>query len=215
MILFISDLHKSLDNKEEIESVKWLLNILDEIKPDYLIGAGDWGEGMSAADFSDILSRTKLIAVYGNHENFSIVKNFSIRDGQIISVGDMKVTGINGLIGDEENYGIPPNKFLKIISRLRDKNVDVLITHQPPYLPEIYPKMRYNEAAELMLQALEQIKPKLHLNGHMTDGCYSYYEFEWGKYLRVDSSSKFRCYAIIDKDVIVYQRGEEVFNFSL
>jgi Predicted phosphoesterases, related to the Icc protein len=215
MILFISDLHKSLDDKEEIESVKWLLNILDELKPDYLIGAGDWGEGMSTADFSDILSRTKLIAVYGNHENFSMVKNFSIRDGQIISVGAMKVAGINGLIGDDENYGISPNKFLKIISRLRDKNVDVLITHQPPYLPEIYPKMRYNEAAELMLQALEQIKPKLHLNGHMTDGCYSYYEFEWGKYLRVDSSSKFRCYAIIDKDVTVYQRGEEVFNFSL
>ncbi|MFP3347594.1 MAG: metallophosphoesterase family protein [Sulfolobaceae archaeon] len=215
MILFISDLHKSLDDKEEIESVKWLLKILDELKPDYLIGAGDWGEGMSAADFSDILSRTKLIAVYGNHENFSMVKNFSIRDGQIISVGAMKVAGINGLIGDDENYGISPNKFLKIISRLRDKNVDVLITHQPPYLPEIYPKMRYNEAAELMLQALEQIKPKLHLNGHMTDGCYSYYEFEWGKYLRVDSSSKFRCYAIIDKDVTVYQRGEEVFNFSL
>jgi hypothetical protein len=170
---------------------------------------------MSAADFSDILSRTKLIAVYGNHENFSIVKNFSIRDGQIISVGDMKVTGINGLIGDDENYGIPPNKFLRIISRLRDKNVDVLITHQPPYLPEIYPKMRYDEATELMLQALEQIKPKLHLNGHMTAGCYSYYKFEWGKYLRVDSSSKFRCYAIINKDVTVYQRGEEVFNFSL
>jgi Predicted phosphoesterase len=140
MILFISDLHKSLDDKEEIESVKWLLKILDELKPDYLIGAGDWGEGMSAADFSDILSRTKLIAVYGNHENFSMAKNFSIRDGQIISVGAMKVAGINGLIGDDENYGISPNKFLKIISRLRDKNVDVLITHQPPYLPEIYPK---------------------------------------------------------------------------
>ncbi|MFP3260922.1 MAG: metallophosphoesterase family protein [Sulfolobus sp.] len=187
-----------------------VLSIDEKVEKDFC-----QGEGMPAADFSDILSRTKLIAVYGNHENFSIVKNFSIRDGQIISVGDMKVTGINGLIGDDENYGIPPNKFLRIISRLRDKNVDVLITHQPPYLPEIYPKMRYDEATELMLQALQQIKPKLHLNGHMTAGCYSYYEFEWGKYLRVDSSSKFRCYAIIDKDVTVYQRGEEVFNFSL
>jgi len=64
------------------------------------------------------------------------LKNFSIRDGQIISVGDMKVTGINGLIGDDENYGIPPNRFLKIISRLRDKNVDVLITHHLPTSPK-------------------------------------------------------------------------------
>ena len=215
MILFISDLHKSLDNKEEMESVKWLLDILDDLKPDYLIGAGDWGEGMTIDDFSNILSRTRLIAVYGNHENFSIIKSFSIRDGQIIRVGKMRITGINGLIGDNKNYGIHPDKFLKIISKLKDKDIDILISHQPPYLPEIYPKMRYNEATELMLQAVEQIKPKLHLNGHMTAGCYSYYEFEWGKYLRVDSSSKFRCYAVIDEKVTVYQRGEEIFSFSL
>ncbi|ACP54733.1 metallophosphoesterase family protein [Saccharolobus islandicus] len=213
MIVLISDLHKSLNSIEEMESVKWLLDILDDLKPDYLIGAGDWGEGMTIDDFSNILSRTRLIAVYGNHENFSIIKSFSIRDGQIIRVGKMRITGINGLIGDNRNYGINPDKFLKLINKLKD--IDILITHQPPYLPEIYPKMRYNEATELMLKAVEQIKPKLHFNGHMTGGCYSYYEFEWGKYLRVDSSSRFRCYAIIDKDVTVYQRGEEIFNFSL
>jgi len=44
MILLISDLHKSLDSMEEVNSVKWLLNVLDELKPDYLIGAGDWGQ---------------------------------------------------------------------------------------------------------------------------------------------------------------------------
>ncbi|QIW22840.1 metallophosphoesterase [Sulfolobus sp. S-194] len=213
MILLISDLHKSLDSLEEMESVKWLLSILDELEPDYLISAGDWGEGMSRDDFSNILSRTRLITVYGNHENFSIIKSFSIRDGQIIRVGNMRITGINGLIGENKDYGIKPEKFLRIISKLRD--IDILISHQPPYLPEIYPKMRYNEAAELMLQALEEVKPKLHFNGHMTGGCYSYYEFEWGKYLRVDSSSRFRCYAVIDKDVTVYQRGEEVFSFAL
>ncbi|MBB5254625.1 metallophosphoesterase family protein [Sulfurisphaera ohwakuensis] len=213
MILLISDLHKSFDSLEEMESVKWLLSILDELKPDYLIGAGDWGEGMSIEDFSNILSRTKLIAVYGNHENFSIIKNFSIRDGQIIRVGNMRITGINGLIGDNKDYGIKPEKFLRIIGKLKD--IDILVTHQPPYLPEIYPKMRYNEATELMLQALEQVRPKLHFNGHMTGGCYSYYEFEWGKYLRVDSSARFRCYAVIDKNVTVYQRGEEVFSFDL
>jgi Icc-related predicted phosphoesterase len=43
VILLISDLHKSLDSIEEMNSVKWLLNVLDELKPDYLIGAGDGG----------------------------------------------------------------------------------------------------------------------------------------------------------------------------
>jgi len=41
-------------------------------------------------------------------------------------------------------------------------------------------------------------------------------ELKWGKYLRVDSSARFRCYALTDgRDVAVYQKGEEVFRFSL
>ena len=77
MILLISDLHKSLDSMEEVNSVKWLLNVLDELKPDYLIGAGDW-ETMAADDFSEILTRARLITVYGNHENFTTIRNLSI-----------------------------------------------------------------------------------------------------------------------------------------
>ncbi|MFP3297809.1 MAG: hypothetical protein RXO22_01800 [Thermocladium sp.] len=78
MILLISDLHKSLDSMEEMNSVKWLLNVLDELKPDYLIGARDWGEAMAADDFSEILTRIMLITVYGNHENFTTIRNLSI-----------------------------------------------------------------------------------------------------------------------------------------
>jgi len=29
---------------------------------------------MTADDFSEILARTRLITVYGNHENFAIIK---------------------------------------------------------------------------------------------------------------------------------------------
>jgi hypothetical protein len=36
---------------EEMNSVKWLLDVLDELKPEYLIGARDWGEAMTADDF--------------------------------------------------------------------------------------------------------------------------------------------------------------------
>jgi hypothetical protein len=38
-MLLISDLHKSLDSMEEMNSVKWLLDVLDELNPEYLIGA--------------------------------------------------------------------------------------------------------------------------------------------------------------------------------
>jgi len=32
----------------------------------------------------------------------------------------------------------------------------------------------------------------------MAGGCYTYYELKWGKYLRVDTSARFRCYALTD-----------------
>jgi predicted phosphodiesterase len=213
-MLLISDLHKSLDSVDEMNSVKWLLDVLDELKPDYLIGAGDWGEAMTADDFSEILARARLITVYGNHENFAIIKSLSIRDGQVVRVGGLRVSGINGLIGHDKDYGIPPGRFMRVVNKI--KGVDVLVTHQPPYIPELYPNMRDDEPAMLMAQALERIRPRLHFSRHMTGGCYSYYEFKWGKYLRVDSSARFRCYALTDgRDVAVYRKGEEVFRFSL
>jgi len=214
VILLISDLHKSLDSMEEMNSVKWLLDVFDKLKPEYLIGASDWGEEMVADDFSEILTRARLITVYGNHENFAIIKNLSIRDGQVVRVGGLRVSGINGLIGHDRDYGIPPGRFMRIVNKIEE--VDIFITHQPPYIPELYPNMRDSESAMLMTQALERIRPRLHFSGHMTGGCYSYYEFKWGKYLRVDSSARFRCYALTDgRDVAVYQKGEEVFRFSL
>jgi len=33
------------------------------------------------------------------HENFVIIKNLSIRDGQVVRVEELSVSGINGLIG--------------------------------------------------------------------------------------------------------------------
>ena len=214
MILLISDLHKSLDSMEEMNSVKWLLDVLDKLKPEYLIGAGDWGEEMVADDFSEILTRARLITVYGNHVNFAIIKNLSIRDGEVVRVGGLKVSGINGLIGYDRDYGIPPGRFMRVVNKIEE--VDIFITHQPPYIPKLYPYMRDDEPAMLMAQALERIRPRLHFSGHMTGGCYSYYEFKWGKYLRVDSSARFRCYALTDgRDVAVYQKGEEIFRFSL
>jgi len=148
------------------------------------------------------------------HENFAIIKNLSIRDGEVVRVGELRVSGINCLIGHDRDYGIPPGRFVRIVNKI--KGVDILVTHQPPYIPELYPNMRDSEPAMLMTQALERIRPRLHFSGHMTGGCYSYYEFKWGKYLRVDTSARFRCYALTDgRDITVYQKGEEVFRFSL
>jgi len=92
------------------------------------------------------------------HENFAIIKNLSIRDGQVVRVGELRVSGINGLIGYDEDYGIPPGRFMRIVNKI--KGVDILVTHQPPYIPELYPNMRDSEPAMLMTQALERIRPR-------------------------------------------------------
>jgi len=114
----------------------------------------------------------------------------------------VRVSGFNCLIGHDEDYGIPPGRFMRIG---KIKGVGILVTHQPPYIPELYPNMRDSEPAMLMTQALERIRPRLHFSGHMTGGCYSY-ELKWG--IRVDGSARFRCYALTDgRDVTVYQKG--------
>ena len=45
MILLISDLYKTLESAEEVESVRWLLHVLDGLEPEVLVSAGDWGGG--------------------------------------------------------------------------------------------------------------------------------------------------------------------------
>ncbi|MGC8988279.1 metallophosphoesterase family protein [Infirmifilum sp.] len=220
-ILFVSDLHKTLESLEEMESVDWLLSIIDAVKPDYLISAGDMGEAITAYDLQRITSRTKAIIVYGNHENFLVIKDYCVRDGQVIELGNLKVSGINGLVEEDEERKGRRREYafdVRLLARLskRLEGVDVLVSHQPPYLPEVYPGMRYSPGLEAFTRFLYEVRPKLHLSGHMTGGCYTYYEFPWGgRYLRVDSSSKHRCYAVIEEDrVTVYERSAEIFAFE-
>jgi hypothetical protein len=59
----------------------------------------------------------------------------------------LRVSGINGLIGYDRDYGIPPGRFMRVVNKI--KEVDIFITHQPPYIPELYPNMRDNEPAIL------------------------------------------------------------------
>lgn len=79
--------------------------------------------------------------------------------------------------------------------------MDILLMHEVPFLPQLYPHQRKSEGSIVALKAIELIKPKIVLNGHMHGCCYSYYEFPWGsRYLRVESSMHEKCYAILDTD---------------
>ncbi|AOL17224.1 metallophosphoesterase [Sulfolobus sp. A20] len=225
--LLVSDIHKSYEfyrGYDESVAVEWLLEIIDETKPQVLISAGDWDEGMTSEDFGRILSKVKLLTVYGNHENFPIIQRYAIPNGKVFEFGGLKIAGINGLVGDNNIKGIPittPTQFMNAIYRIKKyvPKLDILVTHQPPYIPEIYPKMRPDNYNELVFEAVEDLKPRLFFNGHMTAGCYSSYKFPSGtKYLRVDSSQIYKCYGLLESEVnevrVYNEDNEEVFSLT-
>jgi len=224
--LLVSDVHKSFNfykGYDESVAVEWLLEIIDKTEPEVLISAGDWDEGMTPEDFRKINSKVKLFTIYGNHENFPVIETYAMPNGKVFEVGGLKIAGINGLIGENSIKGIPlttPTQFMNAIYRIKNSvpKLDVLITHQPPYIPDIYPKMRADDYNELVFEAIEDLKPRLFFNGHMTAGCYSYYQFPSGtKYLRVDSSQIYRCYGILESEenkVTVYKDNKEIFSLN-
>ncbi|WP_252897083.1 metallophosphoesterase family protein [Metallosphaera hakonensis] len=134
--LLVSDLHKSYKSfkgQDESVSVEWLLGILDETKPDFLLGAGDWGEGVTPEDISRIISKVQLLTVYGNHENFPLIKPHSLPDGKVVQRGGLKIAGVNGLIGEgKREYMIAPDDFVHTVKKIkRVGEVDVFLAHQP------------------------------------------------------------------------------------
>ncbi|BBD73331.1 hypothetical protein HS1genome_1720 [Sulfodiicoccus acidiphilus] len=219
MILFVSDVHKSYKRRrvDETVAVDWLLKVIKKWEPDYLISAGDWDEGMSPEDFQKIGSLTKFLTVYGNHENFPLIKPIAMNDGKAYLVDDFRVAGINGLVGSGRPYSISPEDFTAAFRRAGRRKVDILVMHQPPYLPEVYPNMRRDEGGLLALEAIREVSPRLFLNGHMTGECYTYYRFPWGThYLRVDSSQECKHYAVLEGGKVkVYDNRKEVVSFVL
>lgn len=228
-LLFVSDLHKSLKpfkGVDESGAVQWLLDLIDAERPDALLSAGDWDQ-VSEDDMRSITSRTELVTVYGNHENFPVIEGYSLRQGQILDLNGIRISGINGLISDEESkpYHISTSKVKrwveKIKRRLGNDRLDILLAHQPPYLPELYPQMSYDTYAVFMMKVIEELKPILFLNGHMS-GCYSYTVLSLGgvqvNYLRVESSQVYKCYGIIDINegkMEVFRDGEPIFTTKI
>ncbi|MFP3314288.1 MAG: metallophosphoesterase [Thermocladium sp.] len=212
-LLLVSDLHKSI-YPEEFYSINWLINLINEVKPDAVLSAGDWDEYVTPSDMYEVISRVSLITIYGNHENFSLIKRYAISDGSIHVVKGLRVSGINGLIGEEDGlYTISIDRFMNVIDKVKRRigRPDIFIMHQPPYLPDQYPWMRQDKFSEAALEAVNILRPRLLLNGHMTGSCYNYGKYEWGTYLRVDSSQRYKCYAVLtisNSRIKVFNDGE-------
>ena len=216
--MVINDLHydkRVFKGIDESRAWEWLLSIVDYHKPDLLLSCGDWGTGINFKEFYELLKKAIVLTIYGNHEDVDVLtKLYNVRtseylpvlmgNSRVYDVGDLKVAGINGIIAKKKKVrrGIPrktPEEFLECAKKLEGKDIDILLMHETPYLPELFPFMVRDFRSETALEAVKIIKPRLVINGHMHSGGYRTHDFPWRtKYIYIDSSQKERHYLILN-----------------
>ncbi len=217
-VMVISDLHYDkhvYKGVDESKAWEWLLDIVDYHEPDLLLSCGDWGTSISVEEFYELLKKTIVLTIYGNHEDMNVLTRLYniktkeylpvlVEDGRVYEFNNLRITGINGIIALKKKIrkGVPrktPQEFLAVAEKLKNKNIDVLLIHETPYLPELFPFMRDSTASRTALKTIEIVKPRLVFNGHMHNGCVKTHNFPWStQYIYISSDQKEKCYTIIE-----------------
>jgi len=234
----ISDLHydrRVFRGVDESRAWEWLLSIVDYHKPDLLLSCGDWGTAISFDEFYELLKKTIVLTIYGNHENMNVLtKMYNIKvdiylsvlmeDSRVYGIGGLRVAGINGIIAKKRKTkkGVPrktPEEFLEAAEKLKNKNVDVLLMHETPYLPELFPFMAKDFRSLTTLEAIRIVKPKLVVNGHMHSGCFKTHTFPWDtRYIYISSDQREKCYLVLNTDNMkleVWRNFKEINGFKV
>ena len=241
-ILFVSDLHYTR-RKPELEQGEWLLNLVDETKPDILLSAGDWDELTDEKFLSDLVQKVPVLTIYGNHENMDSLKSVKnpllenidilLPDYTPFQFEGLKILGVSGIWSGRRRsrHGIPRKKGTEFIDLAREFyekynpkkfDIDILLIHDVPNIPEYEEKFTMHAGTMIVRKVIELLKPKLVLNGHTHLSEYTFAKLDYGGYyLRVDSSAKHRGFGVIEWNkgmrVKVYKEklGEELFSAML
>jgi Icc-related predicted phosphoesterase len=178
------------------------------------LSCGDWGEAVNEEEFYELLGKTAVLSIYGNHENMDVLTNLYnvkadnlpvlMEDGEVYEISGLRIASINGIIAGKRKVkgGVPRRvveEFLEIAKRLEGKNVDILLIHETPYLPSLFTFMAQDFRSLTVLEVIRIVKPRLVINGHMHSGGCKVYDFEFGtRYIYIDSSQKERHYLVLD-----------------
>ena len=163
-LLVVSDVHC----EEGPNNVKRYKDIIERVKPDVVLGLGDWGE-CSTYDFMD---GQKIVTIYGNHDNVNELKRKTLLlDGTAVNIGGLMIGGVSGIVslkGTPTKSGTPRKKPEEFIEKARSlRGVDVLLLHEAPYMPEVFGRMWRSVGPLTALSATELIKPKVLVVGHL------------------------------------------------
>ncbi|MCL6216769.1 metallophosphatase domain-containing protein [Zunongwangia pacifica] len=155
-------------------------------KGDFLIHCGDFTEGGTRLEtlnflqwFSKQPHRYKIL-VAGNHDFFLekhrnhlkdlIPKNIHYLKDQGITIEGLKIWGSPYTPGNGNwAFNLERGRTIRKKWNLIPHNTDILITHTPPYGILDESKTYKNIGCEELLKQIVDIKPQLHLFGHVHD----------------------------------------------
>ena len=76
-VMVISDLHyekRVFRGVDESRALSWLMEVVDYHRPDLLLSCGDWGSAINPEEFYELLGKTIVLSIYGNHENLEVLR---------------------------------------------------------------------------------------------------------------------------------------------
>jgi Icc-related predicted phosphoesterase len=160
---------------------------------DVLIHAGDFtmfSESLDAvADFNDWLGglphRHKIV-VPGNHEFFleadsserSLLSNATLLINEGVEIEGLRIWGtpVTPMYGGA--FGLSSAKDRKRLYAQIPQDIDVLITHGPPFsILDTVPVSGLHQGCRELLDAVTRVRPKLHVFGHI-HGAYGIFKTE-------------------------------------
>jgi len=86
-IMVISDLHydkRIFKGVDESKAWSWLMRMVDYHKPDLLLSCGS---AINSEEFYELLRKTVVLTIYGNHENLEVMKSlYNVRCDRYLPV---------------------------------------------------------------------------------------------------------------------------------
>lgn len=181
-ILYISDLHASYNPDLAAATLE---HIYDKTSPDIILHGGDF-ESLEYENVRNtlfrIMEKTPFYTILGNHDNVEEWKSLKNEDGTpvlidtmtskgVLTIDGLNIAGIGGLISSrsiQSRTKYSYEEYKEKILSLRLFNIDILMTHMP------LPKTSHPESIDFMIinYAVNFLKPKIHLCGHVHDRSY-------------------------------------------
>lgn len=153
-VVFIGDCHGRFDKLDDVLSSEEPFDIflsvgdvgvVDDVTPTYLKILEKW--------------KTKGYMIRGNHDNAQFFEPLTIHQ----EIAGLQVSGLNGMVKSRSFIKDTTNNisFREILYASHLKDIDILVTHQPPF------GVFQDEGEQVLQELLHYLVPKIYIFGHI------------------------------------------------